>query len=192
MHFGIDYGSKLAGTTVITYDIQGKLFQICSEKKKDADSMIKDAAAELKPSSIFIDAPLSLPNAYYGKGDDYFYRKADKELKAMSPMFLGGLTARAMKLSAYIRKMNIEVFETYPGALVRSTPTLKEVYTKKGSPHIFELMKRVSTLLSEFDITDQILNLHQVDSLLAWYSGYKHINSNSIKVGDVEEGMIIY
>ena len=91
MHFGIDYGSKLAGTTVITYDIDRVLYQLQSDKKSDADKFVLNHVTDLKPDAIYLDAPLSLPKAYFGEGDDFFYRKGDKELRAMSPMFLGGL-----------------------------------------------------------------------------------------------------
>ena len=37
MHFGIDYGSKLAGTTVICFAHNKHLEFIQSEKKQDAD-----------------------------------------------------------------------------------------------------------------------------------------------------------
>jgi len=66
MHFGIDYGSKLAGTTVITYDHKGQLHQVSSAKKQDADAMILAVATELEPTSIYLDGPLSLPGAYSG------------------------------------------------------------------------------------------------------------------------------
>ena len=65
MHFGIDYGSKLAGTMVITYNQNGKLYQRASKKKEDADKLIINAIAELQPSAVYIDAPLSLPAAYF-------------------------------------------------------------------------------------------------------------------------------
>lgn len=90
MHLGIDYGSKLAGTTAICYQEGDALTIIQSEKKQDADRFINDTVESLKPEQIFIDAPLSLPAAYFGNGDDYFYRDCDRQLKAMSPMFLGG------------------------------------------------------------------------------------------------------
>ena len=192
MHFGIDYGSKMAGTTVITYEEDDHLLQISSSKKQDADAMIIDAAKQLQPTAIFIDAPLSLPNAYFGKGDDYFYRKADRVLKAMSPMFLGGLTARAMKLTAELRSSKIEVFETYPGALIRSNLALSEVYSKKGKDHIPEMMQSLQSYLGKYHVPVSPENIHQFDSLLTWYSGYRHLTGTSVIIGDKEEGVIVY
>ena len=91
-HFlGIDYGSKVAGTTAICRLTESGQFEFsCSTKGRDADLWIKKAIEEFLPESIYIDAPLSLPGAYYGKESNYFYRQADRELRAMSPMFLGG------------------------------------------------------------------------------------------------------
>ncbi len=192
MHFGIDYGSKLAGTTVITYDSGKKLHQICSKKKEDADALILNSVKELRPTSIYIDAPLSLPLAYFGKGEDYFYRDADKELKAMSPMFLGGLTARAMRLKAEISALEIDVIETYPGALVRSIPELNEIYNKKDKSNIEALLDVLSPFLNGRQLEDLPNNLHQFDSLLAWHSGYRHQNNQAQIIGKQEEGVIVF
>jgi predicted nuclease with RNAse H fold len=109
MHFGIDYGSKMAGTTVITYNQDNVLYQRSSVKNGDADAFILDCVTELQPGQIYIDAPLSLPLACFGKGTDFFYREADRKLKAMSPMFLGGLTARAMKLRLQLTEMELQL-----------------------------------------------------------------------------------
>ena len=150
MHFGIDYGSKLAGTTVVTYDKDGKLYQKSSAKKQDADRMILSWVQSLKPDFVFIDAPLSLPAAYFGKGENYFYREADIELKAMSPMFLGGVTARAISLKKQIEAEGVEVFETYPGGLVRSKPELKAHYNKKDKHTIPDMLQQVSNCIESF------------------------------------------
>lgn len=93
---GVDYGSKLAGTTVITFLSQNQLVTYQSPKGKNADDWLKNLLSTQKIGTIYIDAPLSLPSAYCGKGDNFHYRKADQMLHAMSPMFLGGLTARAI------------------------------------------------------------------------------------------------
>lgn len=193
MHFGIDYGSKLAGTTVITYEQGGRLFQRSSIKGKDADQMILKTATELLPSSIYIDSPLSLPGAYFNKGNDYFYREADKKLQAMSPMFLGGLTARAMKLKArLVEDLGIDVFETYPGAFVRATQELKEVYDKKDIDMIPKIAKVIEGLIKNRSLEVAPNSIHAIDSLIAWYSGYRHINGKANLIGNPDEGVIIF
>ena len=126
---GVDYGSKLAGTTAISYLEEGKIRILQSKKKEDADQFLSELILRLSPKSIFIDAPLSLPAAYHNKGTDYFYRKADRDCKAMSPMFLGGLTARAMKLKAQHADRNF--IEVYPAMLARVVLELGEAYAKK-------------------------------------------------------------
>ncbi|MDF1694378.1 MAG: DUF429 domain-containing protein [Saprospiraceae bacterium] len=192
MHFGIDYGSKLAGTTVVTYNQGHALLQQSSVKKQDSDDMIIKMVENMQPKDIFIDAPLSLPNAYFGKGQDFFYRACDKELKAMSPMFLGGLTARAMKLKNKIEQSEIKVYETYPGALVRNLSQLESVYDKKAKSISQALKNEVVCLLEEFTLDVFPQNMHQLDSLLAWYSGYRHYQGKAQNVGNPEEGVIIY
>jgi len=191
MHFGIDYGSKLAGTTVITYASDEKLYQLCSEKKQDADKMILSAAVEHKPKAIYLDAPLSLPGAYYGKGTSFHYRVADKELGAMSPMFLGGLTARAMSLAAQLRAKDIIVYETYPGAFIRSHDKLQEVYSKKDKNCIPTCFAVLEPMFSQ-NLENKLSTLHQLDSLVAWVSGQRHTHGNASIVGDAKEGLIIY
>src|SRR5215212_2962102 len=98
---GVDYGSKLAGTTAIAV-LEGNTITVHqSLKKQDADLFLTGLLKKYRPSVVGFDAPLSLPGVYRGMKDknDYFYRTADRELTCMSPMFLGGLTARAIKLT---------------------------------------------------------------------------------------------
>jgi len=192
MHFGIDYGSKLAGTSVVTWDEGDALRQVSSAKKKDADKMILDLADRLRPKVIYLDAPLSLPKAYFGHGEDYFYRACDRSLKAMSPMFLAGLTARAMKLKHQLDKLGIQTIETYPGALIRSIPQLDEVYSKKDRAVVSQLFDRVKTILEGYHIQKSPTTLHQIDSLVAWYSGYRHKEGMAVIIGEEDEGLIVY
>ncbi|MBK9525389.1 MAG: hypothetical protein IPO39_11705 [Bacteroidetes bacterium] len=99
---GIDFGSKMAGTTVIAVAGKTTIRLFSSRKNEDADSFLSVLVKEKGIEELFIDAPLSLPGVYRGilSGNDYFFRESDRVLKAMSPMFLGALTARAMKLCA--------------------------------------------------------------------------------------------
>lgn len=117
-HMGIDFGAKLAGTTAVAMVRDGALRLWQSEKGKDADSWLLYLIAELQPKVIFLDAPLSLPKVYareaFTTASDFFYRQADREVQAMSPMFIGGLTARAIKLRTQLAAQGIAVLETYP------------------------------------------------------------------------------
>lgn len=186
---GIDYGSKVAGTTVICQQTNNSLTLECSTKGQDADKMILSFCDIHQPTKVFLDAPLSLPLAYFDQGDNYFYRLCDKELKAMSPMFLGGLTARAMSLKSKLVKLGIEVFETYPGGLVKILPILSDHYNKKEKPS--DQLLSLLTQLTNYHLGVSITNYHQVDSILAWYSGYRYDLSNHKSIGDPMEGVII-
>ena len=188
---GIDYGSKLAGTTVIAFEKEGTLELICSDKKQDADQMILDFVEAYKPSLIGIDAPLSLPGVYTRKEpfDDYFYRSCDKELNAMSPMFLGGLTARAIKLKATIGDRP-ELIEVYPTMAAKSLNLKRFNYKKKDVEYDKLLNELALYLPNSTDI--EITTSHQMDALLALYIVKKHMQGNASTAGLKEEGLIYY
>jgi len=189
MHLGIDYGAKLAGTTAICFEQKEKLIIVQSEKKKDADKFIQQTVQELQPTSIFIDAPLSLPLAYFGKGDNYFYREGDKVLQGMSPMFLGGLTARAIRLTKEFEKAAISCYETYPAQIVKHYLADKTAGYKKQKTFLMDFCKVLETKLP-FTFTEQPANWHQVDSVLAWWTGWRFYNSEVKRYGTEEEGVI--
>jgi len=180
---GIDYGAKLAGTTAICFEKEKELFIIQSQKKQDADAFIKSLINMVEPTHVYLDAPLSLPAAYFGKGKNYFYRQCDIETKAMSPMFLGGLTARAMKLSADFPQITFK--ETYPSFLVKNIFFLQDVYQKKKpfNPEILENM--IFPKMGR-----PIENWHQFDSLMCWLSGKRDFENDAICLGNAEEGII--
>lgn len=182
-HFGIDYGSKLAGTTAICFLQNGKLKIIQSEKKKDADAFIMAVIKKYAPGKIFFDAPLSLPLVYRNASHtDFFYRKCDREVNAMSPMFLGGLTARAMKLKHL--NSSIPFYESYPKALVNQWQIEKQ-YKKDISAFI-------QALTLPFALHEIPASWHQVDALLAWLIGYRYSTGNVKSVGLEQEGVIYY
>lgn len=179
----IDYGSKLAGTTVICFKKNKQLHFLQSEKKKDADAFLKKHITELKSAKIFMDAPLSLPGAYFKNGDNYFYRKCDKEVGGMSPMFLGGLTARAMKLRSTFE--DIPFYEIYPAQLVRILFPKNKFYKKDVNAFCEILTKELP-----FSFFETPINWHQVDAALAWLSGWRFENKKGILYGDEKEGII--
>ncbi|MEM9918933.1 MAG: DUF429 domain-containing protein [Bacteroidota bacterium] len=188
-HIGIDYGSKMAGTTVVCWLGPEGLQWQQSTKKQDADQFILQLATQLQPKRVFIDAPLSLPEAYHKQGDDFFYRQCDRQLKAMSPMFLGGLTARAMKLRHQLKASDILCHETYPGGLVRQLPSLQEHYLKKQKMNPAFLQSLRILLPSPMAVLPT--NWHQADALLAWFSGYRYGQKEAQTIGKASEGLII-
>lgn len=180
-HIGIDFGAKMAGTTAISFSNNQKIEVVISEKNKDADKFLSDFINKHTPKYIFIDAPLSLPNAYFGKGENYFYRDCDIFAKAMSPMFLGGLTARAISLKHKFKDINF--IETYPKIL----GNLIDIYDYKKNNVIF-----VKKIEAKFDISiGEIDNWHKIDAILAYCSGLRYFNEEHQVFGNQDEGLII-
>ena len=188
MHFGIDYGAKLAGTTVICFNDEDKLHLVSSQKKEDSDQFISNAIKELRPTAVYIDAPLSIPSAYFGKGENYHYRKCDVETSAMSPMFLGGLTARAMKLRS--KHPGLDFHETYPSYSIREIIDAKSLYKKKQKVPGEELIALIQSKI-DLPIVSPISNYHQLDAIICWLSGMRHMQNEHIVLGDENEGVII-
>ncbi len=190
---GIDYGSKLAGTTVIAfYEAEKPVRLYQSEKKKDADKFIREILQVEKPAAVFLDAPLSLPGIYRNLPDctDYFYRKGDRALRAMSPMFLGALTARAIKLKDELTAAGFAVHEIYPAALARVLE-LKEADYKgsvKSIPACLALLQKNVA----FTPAETVKNWHQFDALLALASGLRYLKNAHEIHGEAEEGAIIF
>lgn len=189
---GIDYGSKLAGTTAIAWTYNRKdVFFAQSKKGGDADAFIKDKIASLQPASIHIDAPLSLPGVYKNLPgfDNYFYRQADRELGAMSPLFLGGLTARAMQLAAYLAVEKISCIEVYPAALAYELGIKSKGYKKEKSS--FSVL--LATLCQKYELklpAEMSASWHCFDALLALLTGLR-IERQLVRLyGNKAEGFI--
>jgi len=190
MLYGIDYGSKLAGTTVIAKCKQKdpivELLQ--SKKKEDADTwLLNQVDAE---ATVFLDAPLSLPGVYTNTPDcqDYFYRAGDRALKAMSPMFLGGLTARAMKMKSHLSQKSVTCHEVYPGGLIRLLQFPH--YQKKNLSTLPSFWEQLKSQLP-FQVKTPPQNWHQVDALLALWSGFRFLSNTHESYGTAEEGVIV-
>ncbi|MES2560615.1 MAG: DUF429 domain-containing protein [Bacteroidota bacterium] len=191
MWAGIDFGSKTAGTTVICFGkTPTQLDIIGTNRKQDADTFLLSILSGVRPEFATIDAPLTLPVVYTHpeKGSDFFYRAVDKELKAMSPMFMGGLTARAIKLKQECAGFKIPLFETYPAAFVKQFGL--EMYYNKKDPQL--LSSFVIDLLRFFPVNvpvEQLPTWHHVDALMAWMSCYRMAHDEQLTFGD-DEGQI--
>lgn len=193
MTFAIDYGSKLAGTTVVVSGKPGAntpLTFTASAKKQDADAMIADLLGQHDTARVFLDAPLSLPGVYRQLPgfDDYHLRRGDRELAAMSPMFLGGLTARAMRLAA--THPHGDWHETYPAAQAKRLGLPKEQY-KKTADALLPLTAQLAALIaSPFDPA-HVKTWHHFDALLAWLAAERHARGEADSYGDPAEGVIL-
>jgi predicted nuclease with RNAse H fold len=193
---GIDFGAKMAGTTAICFSENGKLSFISAKKGVDADSFILHSLKTLRPTVVGIDAPLSLPKAYQTgcSSKDFMYRLADRELSAMSPMFLGGLTARAMAIAAELRATEVTVVEVYPRAAIRlltdsetSYLTLKRSRLANGVAALVENLRARGLLALPSAIP---ANSHELDSLLAFVSADRYSRHEARTFGDQSEGVI--
>ena len=184
---GIDYGSKLAGTTVCAWIDEGIIRLAQSKPKQDADAFLTGLIAELRPVSVYIDAPLSLPAAYFDHGTNFFYRACDVELKAMSPLFLGGLTARAMRLAKAYQEDEIPFYEVYPAGLWRLVGDTGLAY-KKSTAALQPCLKKLE---EQFQMTvPSVNNWHQFDALLALRIGLRHQVNEAMAHGNDAEGVI--
>ncbi len=108
----------------------------------------------------------------------------------MSPMFLGGLTARAMKLQEGLINQQHEVREVYPGGLARQLQ-LADWHYKKQKSHLPTFLQHFQTLLPFPINPDSIDSWHQVDALLALFTAYRFQEQEHQTFGDPKEGQII-
>lgn len=191
--FGINFGSKLTGNTVISIYADNQVLFLDVDKGVDADFFILNAADHFKPQAIFIDAPLSLPGVYQGKNNynDYHFRQADRQLNAMSPMFLGGLAARAIELKSTLESKGMKVMETYPRVLAHKLKLRAKGY--KGSRLALKGCRKsiLRKLDEQIDIDAEDINTwHHLDALLALISGLNYIQGKAEIYGNEKEGLI--
>ncbi len=191
--FGIDFGSKRSGNTVIAAFKDMRVDFLDTEKGVDADAFIMNAVEHYKPDLVFIDAPLSLPGRYSNVSgcECYNFRHADAELKAMSPMFLGGLTARAIAIKDACVKKGIEVCETYPKAQATKFNLKKLGY--KGNKLALKLCADTVTESIHPNIRlciKEITTWHHLDALMALISAMTYVQGHGQVFGKPEEGVI--
>lgn len=182
---GIDYGGKTTGNCAIAY-IGGKgihSFQI--PKTQNPDVEIINFAKQKGIELVFIDAPLSLPMVYQNPqlGSNYHYRQADIETKAMSPMYLGGFTARAMELKNSLKP--IEVQETYPKQFLK---LFNLVYSEETA--MKTLNKVIEYTATNIELRETIKSKHQFDAILSLFSALRFVNNCHTIYGNEKEGLI--
>lgn len=190
MLVGLDFGAKLAGTTAIAFLENHQVSVLQTQKRQDADMFLLQWIAKLQPTIIGIDAPLSLPAIYSNTSTetDFFYRKADKLLGAMSPLFLGGLTARAMQLKFQIfQQYTPIVLEVYPAVLAQKWK-LYELNYKQDLQAIKQVSERIQ---QELPFALPVLeSWHQVDAVLAFCSAFRYQQGVAECFGNPQEGLI--
>lgn len=191
---GVDYGSKTSGFTCAAIINDGIISVHQATKNKDADKWLKELIEPLRPNVIGIDAPLSLPGALRGIDGytNYHYRKADLKAKAMSPMFLGGLTARAVELAQWFRQTTAsQVIEVYPKLTAQELQLDSKRY-KKDKTYLPQA-KHTLESVSGWDLeTVEVENWHQYDALMALRTAQRYLNEKANTLGDKAEGLIYF
>lgn len=189
--FGIDYGKNYSRNTVVIIQKNGSMSVNQSQKNMDADKMIIELAETHKPAAIFLDAPLSLPGVYSSPGefDDFFYRKCDRATQAMSPMFLGGLTARSMRLARTLNNMRIELFESYPAGIAKKLE-LKKLGYKQSVHNIPACLNVIEPFIQPAIEIQAFTTWHHVDALLTLVVASRYYDNIHQAYGNPEEGLI--
>lgn len=189
MVWGIDFGARLSGNTVIAACQAGQVRLYQCPVGVDASAWIQEKYREQKPELIAIDAPLSIPFGYFQENGDLHFREADRALAAMSPMFIGGLTARAVELT---RKLSCIVIEAYPSGLADLW-----LYQgrKRRKEDVFGFFKQfIKPRFQEWFDTEPPLvppeNIHQLDAWLALMSALRYQRGEAKSFGSESEGLI--
>lgn len=191
---GVDYGSKTSGFTCAAIIYDGSISVHQATKNKDADKWLKELLEPLKPNVIGIDAPLSIPGALreIDGFTNYHYRKADLEAKAMSPMFLGGLTARAIELAHWLRQTTAsKVIEVYPKLTAQELQLDSKRY-KKDKAFLLEAKDALASDTGWNLDAVEVDNWHQYDALMALRTAELYINEKANVLGDKAEGLIYF
>lgn len=200
--YGIDFGARYAGTTVVAFTQTGSspgLQFMAVAKGQDADAALRNffegeaQVAGRQSMLVLIDAPLGLPPGYFADGHigDLFYRPCDRELGAMSPMFIGGLTARAMALARDLRAIGFTVLETYPAALARHLELHLYEY-KKGDAQTMEACSKVLAEATGLHLPKGIPTWHHFDAMLGYAAAHRYTHGKAYVVGSLEMGCIVY
>jgi predicted nuclease with RNAse H fold len=193
---GVDFGAKLSGTTSICFVEDNTVKFLTSKKGENSDEFILNHLKNINPEIIGIDAPLSIPAAYQlgSASNDFSFRLADRQLHAMSPMFLGGLTARAVSLAVTLRAQGIEVIEVYPRAFVRLLTDDDDLYLRlkkaKDQVGLKSLSEKVSAKFHPDLNISTPTNWHEFDSMLAFFSAARFERGEAIAYGDPAEGVV--
>ncbi len=188
---GVDIGSKRGGSTVICYQREdGVLDFLRCARGKDPDDFLESYLTFAGIQVAFVDAPLSLPGVYCApdRYHDYFFRICDRQLKGMSPMFLGGLTARAIRLKAHLETKGITLMETYPSGFFRLLfPDRKGYHREVKHLSVFtaEVVQHYGLMLAR-----EPEDWHAFDAMLAWMSAWRWLHNQACVYGDPDEGVV--
>lgn len=192
--FGIAYGSKLSGNTVISIMKNNKIYFLDVDENVDCDEFILNAARHFKPEIVYINAPLSVPAVYkcVNGFKDHQFRKADKELCSISPMIIGGVTARAIELKEKLEaELETKVYETCSKSQAKNYCLDQHGYKKNGL-HLVSCRNHIGAQLSKkvmFDCTD-VKTWNHLDAFLSLITAMRFVMGMANSHGDPDEGLI--
>ena len=121
-------------------------------------------------------------------------KKADLQSHAMSPMFLGGLTARAIQWAHLAQQRGTAIIEAYP-KLVAQHLALDMRRYKKDASYLEAATGVVKAHLNELTSLSTLptpLNWHQFDAVLALCTAVRFSQGKAVPLGDKEEGVLYF
>ncbi len=188
---GIDLaGSEKRNTGFCVMDARMR----CKIATLHTDDEILRMTEEASPSVVSIDAPLFLPKgrkSIEDRGPPHF-RECDKELLRMHirffPISLGPmrmLTTRGIRLRSLLEAKDIEVIESFPGAI---QDLLNMPRKQAGLPL---LMKALHDYGVDLGKPGRELNGDELDAVTSALVGLLYVRGRYRAIGDPEEGLMI-
>jgi uncharacterized protein len=165
----------------------------CRTEVLHSDDEIVSKTVAARPQVVSIDAPLFLPlgrPSLEVKGPPHF-RECDKELLRMKikffPISLGPmrmLTARGMRLRSVFEKQNLEVIESFPGAI-------QDIL---GMPRKQAGVAKLEAALRRYGARWKArspLTGDELDGITSALVGLMYVNNDYRAIGDPKEGLMI-
>ncbi len=152
---------------------------------------IVDILLKEKPSTVGIDAPLSLPSGRKSidERNEHHFRKCDLELRNLGikffPITLGPmrtLTKRGILLKKILEKKGFEVIEVYPGG----AQDLLKIPRKKDLEGLRRGLEKLGIKMPK-----KQLNHDELDAITAAYVTFLYKKGEYLALGDEKEGLII-
>lgn len=186
---GIDLGGRTTGKTGLSFldtdlnEIKNYSREYISERCGKSDKELIRFVESFNADVIGIDAPLSLPDF---KSENYLYRNCDKKLKALSPMTLGEITARAIHIKENLSCKDI--FEVYPKTLLELHKINHKGY--KRDQNLQNIIWEILIEYYDLDFPDIEMNEDNLDSILAVLILYHFYNKKYEIVNDAPPFLI--
>jgi len=166
---------------------------VCIPEVLHTDDEIVEKTLSASPKVVSIDAPLFLPlgrPSLEVKGPPHF-RECDKELLRMKikffPISLGPmrmLTSRGMRLRSVFEKENLEVIESFPGAI-------QDIL---GMPRKQAGVDKLERAIRRYGVSWEKktpLTGDELDGITSALVGLMYVNKNYRAIGDPREGLMI-